>query len=691
MRGLPQKEGAAAGLPERGKEPEPPQSYWLWVLGLIGLDYFSTLAYQPSIAFEAAGSLAPLATLVVVAVTLFAAVPVYAYVAGKSHRGQGALGLLERCVQGWHGKLLILVLLGFAATDFVITRTLSLADAAAHVVNNPIPLWQQALDSLSQFKESLRPLSDDSSWHRILNIWDRQMVVTVLLVILSLVFWKLFRKGFTRRVIVISAYIVGLYLLVNGLVICSGLFYLQNHPDIVAEWWEKVGQGHLDYPALANTGNNWWALAGLCLLLFPKMALGLSGFELSMVVMPLVSGKKGDQADDPRGRIGNTRKLLLTAAGIMSLYLLGSALVTTTLIPSNSFTDVEAAKNRALAYLAHGGLLADGATADQICPIFGPLLGTLYDLSTVMILGLAGTSVAIGLRDFVPSYLHRLGMELNLAHRMGATLLIFNLINLYVTVVFRASVTAQRGAYAASVLVLMSSAALAALLDRWQRRSGPWLWRMPWFYLLVTAGFSFASLVVMAANLEGLKIAFWFILAIVLISLLSRVVRSTELRFEGFQFKDEQSKLLWECMEDLQIPVLVPHRPGRRSLAEKEQQIRQRHRLTPDVYVVFVEAELGDASDFYHRPLLEVIQEEGRFIVRITHCASVSHVIAAVALELCKSGRVPEIHFGWSDENPLAANLNFILFGQGNVPWMVRELIRKAEPKPECQPRIVIG
>jgi hypothetical protein len=308
-----------------------------------------------------------------------------------------------------------------------------------------------------------------------------------------------------------------------------------------------------------------------------------------------------------------------------------------------------------------------------------------------MILGLAGTSVAIGLRDFVPGYLHRLGMELHLAHKMGATLLIFNLINIYVTVVFRASVTAQRGAYAASVLVLMTSAALAALLDRWQARHGPWIRRMPWFYFLVTAGFSIATLTVMAANLEGLKIAFWFILAIVLSSLFSRAIRTTELRFEGFDFKDEQSKLLWECMEDLHIPILVPHRPGRRSLAEKEQLIRQGHRLTPDNYVVFIEAKLGDASDFYQRPLLEVIQEEGRFILRITRCVSVSHLIAAVALELCREGHIPEIHFGWSDENPLSANLNFILFGQGNIPWMVRELIRKAEPNPERQPRIVIG
>ena len=107
--------------------------------------------------------------------------------------------------------------------------------------------------------------------------------------------------------------------------------------------------------------------------------------------------------------------------------------------------------------------------------------------------------------------------------------------------------------------------------------------------------------------------------------------------------------------------------------------------------IVFIEAELGDPSEFQQNPLMEIVEAEGRFILRVKRCVSIAHVIAAIALELSKVGKPPEIHFGWSDESPLAASAGFLLFGEGNVPWMVRELIRKAEPDPDRRPRVIIG
>ena len=98
------------------------QSFWLWVLCLTGVDYFSTLAYQPSIAITSAGRLAPIATILLILVTLFGAVPIYCRVAKSSPHGQGSIAMLQRLVRGWAGKFLVLTLLGFAATDFVINQ-----------------------------------------------------------------------------------------------------------------------------------------------------------------------------------------------------------------------------------------------------------------------------------------------------------------------------------------------------------------------------------------------------------------------------------------------------------------------------------------------------------------------------------------------------------------------------------------
>src|SRR6059058_3866228 len=128
-------------------QPSPFRAAWPWVLCVIGLDYLSTLAYQPSIAFSAAGRLAPLATVLVAAATLLLALPVYWYIAGRSPHGGGSTALLERVIPGWFGKLLVLVLLSFGAVDLVFTRTFSAADAAEHLIHNPYPPWQHALEN----------------------------------------------------------------------------------------------------------------------------------------------------------------------------------------------------------------------------------------------------------------------------------------------------------------------------------------------------------------------------------------------------------------------------------------------------------------------------------------------------------------------------------------------------------------
>lgn len=620
---------------------------------MTGVDYFSTLGYQPSIAFEAVGLLAPLATIVLVIVTLGCALPVYCRVAEESPLGQGSIAMLERLLRGWWAKILVLVLLGFAATDFVITKTLSAADAAEHLIHNPY--WAGAPDVLQS-----------------------QMVVTMgLLVLLG----GMFLRGF-REVIVLAIAIVAVYLVLNVIIIGSGLVYLAAHPARINLWYASVLSGNWYFDHESNGG---LAVIAACVLYFPKLALGLSGFETGVAVMPLVKGDANDDPSRPRARIRNTQKLLITAAIIMSVMLLGSSVITAMLIDPRALVTEGMAQNRALAYVAHGASIA------KINPMFGEVFGTIYDASTVAILWFAGASAMSGLLNLVPRYLPRYGMAPRWAEAVRALVIVFTGVNLLVTWVFGASVTAQGGAYATGVLVLMSSAAVAVVIDRWRARSGPWPLRVPWGAVVAMCVFFYTTVAVIIEKPDGIKIAGAFIASILVFSFISRLQRSKELRFERFEFVDEHSRLLWDALRHLEFPVLVPHRPGHHTIEQKDERMRRVHRLDEAVPIVFVEAVLGDTSEFEQNPLLEVVQEEGRFIVRLRRCVSIAHAVATVALELSKEGKPPEIHFGWSDESPLAANLSFLLFGEGNVPWMVRELIARAEPDLKKRPRVIIG
>ena len=424
----------------------------------------------------------------------------------------------------------------------------------------------------------------------------------------------------------------------------------------------------------------------VCVLFFPKLALGLSGFETGVAVMPLIRGDESDTFDQPTGRIRNARKLLISAAVIMSIYLLGSSIVVSMLIPGEELQTGGAAANRALAYLAHG----EGKVS--LCPLFGDVFGTIYDLSTVLILWFAGASAMSGLLNLVPRYLPRYGMAPEWAKRIRALVVLFTFINILVTAIFQADVQAQGGAYATGVMVLITSACVATVIDQYRKRQGPIARRIAWPYVGITVAFFYVTTMILIEKPEGMAIASCFIAAVFVSSLTSRWLRSTELRLVSFQFINNESHFLWDSLRHLEFPYLVPHRAGgARSLAEKEEQIRRDHHLDASVPIVFVEATLGDVSEFYHSPIIEVTEEEGRFLIRVTKCASIAHTLASMALELSKSGTPPELHFGWSDENPLAMNLGFVLFGEGNVPWIVRELILKAEPDPARQPRVIIG
>ena len=618
-------------LPE-GPHAQPiHQAPWWKVMCLTGVDYFSTLGYQPGIAFLAAGALAPIATLILVVLTLVGALPVYSRVAAASPSGQGSISMLEDLLPRWRGKAFVLVLLGFAATDFVITITLSAADATEHIIHNPF----------------------------VPAAFDHPVGVTIVLLI---GLGAIFLKGF-REAIGLAVVIVALYLTLNVVVIAVGFRELLGHPEYLPRWTNALFTQHA----------NPMAMLLVAFLLFPKLALGLSGFETGVAVMPLVQGDPGDTLDKPAGRIRNTRKLLRTAALIMSVMLIGSAFVTTLLIPPEAFAEGGEAAGRALAYLAHH--------------YFGDLFGTIYDVSTIAILWFAGASAMAGLLNLVPRYLPRYGMAPEWTRATRPLVMLFTGITFLITIIFRADVEAQGGAYATGVLVLMTSAALAVTLGLRHRHQRSWM-----AFAAITVIFIYTTITNVIERPDGVQIATWFIVTIIVTSLISRVLRSTELRVQGVTADPMAQEFLREAAN---VPIrIIANRPDTGlpdEYARKLRDAQESHHLAPDARVLFVEVKPSDASLFSEVLVVEGANVGGH---RVLRCASpaIPNAIAALLLFIRDETRnIPHAYFGWTEGNPIAYLLKFLAFGEGDTAPVTREVLRQAEPDPELRPRIHVG
>jgi hypothetical protein len=640
------------------------QHSWWQVMCLTGVDYFSTLGYQPGIAFLAAGVLSPLATLILVLLTLFGALPIYSKVAAESPKGEGSITMLENLLSRWKGKLFVLALLGFVATDFVITITLSAADASAHVLENPFVKAH-------------------------LTFLEHPVPVTIVFIALL---GAIFLKGF-REAIGIAVVLVAVYLLLNVIVIGVGYYEIYTHPDLFPQWktaifTHRTGDGSFQAHSI------FWII-GFSLLVFPRLALGLSGFETGVAVMPLVKSPN---------RITNTRKLLATAAIIMSVMLIGSSFATSVLIPEKEFCpkvscgaavqkveipaycactqseidgaaikDAGDANGRALAFIAHKYL--------------GEWFGTLYDLSTILILWFAGASALAGLLNIVPRYLPRYGMAPEWARATRPLVMVFISICFAVTIFFEADVDAQGGAYATGVLVLMSSAAIAVSISARRRKS-----RLAYAFAAISLVFIYTTLVNIYERPDGIKIASIFIFAIIATSFISRAMRSTEIRIDKIVL-DEKAQEFIDEMATVEIRI-VTNRRETGDISEyrfNEHEKRADNHIPSSDPIVFYEIDLKDASDFKGK--LKIRGEKvGEFKILRTEAPAVPNAIAALLLHLRdKTGKIPHVYFGWSEGNPAKYLFRYILFGEGDTAPVTREILRQAEHDPARRPNVHVG
>jgi hypothetical protein len=626
------------GHPEEPEGPHTPEQTahkhpWWQVMCLTGVDYFSTLGYQPGIAALAAASLAPMATLVLVLVTLFGALPMYRRVAEASPHGDGSISMLERLLSWWQGKMLVLVLISFVLTAFVVTITISASDAAAHIIENP--------------------------YGQMLHGYEIPITLGLIL-LLGIVFLR----GFAEA-IGVAIGIVALYLALNVVVLGRAYLEIGLHPSLLADWTDALTVEYGSPMAMVLTA----------IFLFPRLALGLSGFETGVVVMPLVQGLPADDPAHPSGRIRNTGKLLTTAAAIMSVMLLSSSLVATLLIPHEEFEEGGEASGRALAYLAH--------------ELFGDLFGTVYDISTILILWFAGASAMAGLLNIVPRYLPRYGMAPDWTRATRPLVVVFTVVCFAVTILFRADINTQAGPYATGVLAVIASASIAVFLSRLRMRDRR---EIVWFGAVMLI-FLYALLNTIVENPSGLKMAAAFFVMIVVISLTSRVVRSTELRATEVEFDETAERFLNDAASRGTIRLIANH-PDERNTREyllKEGEEREASHIPAGDPVLFLEVTVRDPSEFAADVCVRG-EEIAGFRVLNVDSASVPNGLAATLLAIRdRTGIKPHAYFGWTEGNPLKYLARFVIFGEGDIAPVTREILRQTDPDPATRPAIHVG
>lgn len=602
---------------------------WYRVLWLTGVDYFSTLGYQPGIALLAAGSIAPLATAILVLVTLFGALPIYREIAKRSYLGNGSISMLETLLPGWKGKLLVLALIGFASTDFVITMTLSAADAAQHAVENPF--LTHALEG-------------------------RRTPLTIgLLALLTAVFLRGFREA-----IGLATWLAIPYLLLNLVVIGRGGMEILAHPELLGAWRTQ----------LTAVGDISSIVAG-SVLAFPALALGLSGFETGVSVMPMVGGAPGEAAP-PRGRIQATRHMLTAAAVIMSGFLLTSSLVTTVLIPEAEWREGGDASGRALAWLAHHYL--------------GDVFGTFYDVSTILILWFAGASAMAAMLNLIPRYLPRFGMAPAWVSQVRSLILVLFAVDVVVTLIFDANVEAQAGAYATGVLALMLSAAVAVTLATWREAQAARTFPFASLaFAAIAAVFGYTLLDNIYARPDGIIISSIFIGAILVLGAISRYRRATEFRVERLAFVDADAEALFEEIRGEKVNlVTVKHLDG----AFHQHRLRIRRHYRPEGRFCFVHVELAaDRSAFDTACLLKVGRIGDDYRITVSNAAAVPNLVAYVA-ELLQPRA---IFLGLTQQNPMEQAFRFLLWGEGETGILVYQiLLQNSATKPTEDQRPVI-
>ncbi len=587
--------------------------HWFNVLCLTGVDYFSSLAYQAGIALLAAGYNDPFATLFLICVTLFGAVPTYIEVSRRSYTGQGSLAILEKLVNGWRGKFLLLALISFAVTDFIITMTLSASDAAAHIIENPY--FQQYVPH------------------------NNVLVTGVLLLVLGIVFYI----GLSEAIL-ISVFVTVPYLILNSINMAKCLYVIYQNPVLISNW--------LHQPVFRM---NYTGLALLTIIAFPKLALGLSGFETGVSVMPLIHNNRAQGLTNHeilQGRLLGTKKLLITAALIMSFFLIITSFVSSILLSPKQVGDGGEAAGRALAFLAHKYL--------------GNVFGTIYDVSTIVILSFAGASAMAGLLSIIPRYLPRFGMAPPWLESRRPLVILATGMNLLIIEKFHADVNAQAGAYATGVLALILSAAVAVTLSfAKELTNGKKISPKIIYFSLVSLVFLYTFIANIFDRPDGIIIASFFFITILLGSIISRWNRSFELRVDAADFVDESSSKIFESIQNKKVDLVPISSFDTRWFEKKVAKINAFYKINSPL--AFLVIHLRDDRSEFMSPLEITVKkfsdDSPHYLIEVTGAVAIPNTIAYISDQLIPIA----IYLGLARKNSMEQAISYLFFGEGEI------------------------
>jgi hypothetical protein len=385
---------------------------------------------------------------------------------------------------------------------------------------------------------------------------------------------------------------------------------------------------------------------------FPKLALGLSGFETGVSVMPLIHNRPKIDPEIPIVRIKGAKKLLITSAVLMSIYLILSSLATSILLKQSQVVDGGDAAGRALSYLAH--------------EYIGNFYGTIYDISTIIILWFAGASAMAGLLAIIPRYLPRFGMAPPWMESRKPLVIIISIINIIITIVFKANVNAMAGAYATGVLALILSATVAVTLSFYKEDKQKKIFNLKVIYFsIVSVVFAFTLCMNIFERPDGIIIATIFYVAIFIASFISRWRRAFELRVDSSKFVDEESEKLFNLIKNKKVDLVPTSTLDEKWLQRKQHKIEKHYLLNGSL--AFLAINLRDDRSEFMTPLEIKVSRlkfsEKHYLIEIFGAVAIPNTIAYISEQISPIS----IYLGLARKNAMEQSFSYLFFGEGEI------------------------